>query len=524
MATRTVPKPQAEAKLREIGRRDLGLLSEILFDLEFWSLQQTVLSALSDTNATVAEPSAHAVGKTLPAAAAALSFYWTYPDSKVITISSNWKQMQKVLWGDIRTLAGRSSIPLGVRVLQGDMEAQDVSGNPNAPRHYMMGMSPQRQENIQGHHAAHVLIIADEATTIDAQIAEGIRSLRSSGDARLLLIFNPTTTKTWAYEECKKPRTRVFPVAAWDTPNFCHLTREEIEDRYGSRRSEEYWGNRLVRVESEPKGAALIGDWYLRDLLDSSKGPGSMTWENKVEGRFVEGRAEQLIHPSWIARAKTDVERMPGTRIFGVDLAAQAAENVIAYRDGNTLVGCQPYPAMNPKVWWVIVGRQAEGWHPQWVVFDSSGIGGGSWESAEKAVGEARLVPVRGEMDMPGGIYANLRSAYWWEFAEGLREGRVAIAVEDKEMEEQLCAMTYSVTDRGAIKMQSKNTLYDEGTRRLDRADAVVLAFGFDPPQMRAVRKVDEDEEDAELAEREEDEEADWLDFDVHPVLGTDDY
>lgn len=516
----------ADEKLRKIGRRDLGLLAEIMFDIELYSVQRAVLRALSEEGATVAEPSCHAAGKSFPAAAVALAFWWTYADEgcKVITISSHWQQMQKVLWGDIRSLARRSKIPLGARVLQGDMEVQDITDRPNAPSHYIVGMSPQRQENVQGHHAPHVLVIGDEATTIEAKIAEGIRSLRSSGDARLLLIFNPTETRTWAYEECKKPTTRVFPVAAWDTPHFSHMTYEEIREKYGTKRGEggdekgqEYWARRRVRREKVPKGASLIGDFYLTDLIASGKGPGHPTWENKVEARFVEGSENQMIYEAWLERAREEVEVRPGVRLMGVDLASRRAENVIVYREGNAGTGLEPYPAMNPKVFWEIVGQRADDWKPQWVVYDAGGLGGGVWESAEKAVGANRLIPVRGEQDLPGGLYANLRSAYWWEVAQALRDGRIALRIQDDELDKQLCSASYDVR-KGVVRVTPKGQMTQKD---LDRADAFVLAFGFDPPIVSARKVADDELEDAELAEEEE-----WDEWepDLHAVLDTDDW
>jgi hypothetical protein len=499
MTPKQAPTKSSLERLRELGRIDLGAWGESTFGTDeapvnLWSVQSHLAQQMSVPRATVASPSCHSSGKTFVAALIILGFWWTYPDSKVVIISSLWDQLLRCLWGDLRTLANRSQIDLGIRILAGEMAAYDTSDSPNAPNHYIIGQSPKREENIQGHHAPHVLIVVDEATALDPNIAEGIRSLRTSGDTRMLVIFNPSSVETWPYGVCQDEETVVVPITAWDTPNFSHLTREQIVERYGSKQPDEFWEARVPHSEPVPPGADLLSDTYLQSLIRSGKGPGHPTWENRVEARFLSAAMDQLIHLNSLTLSRT-IAHLPGPRTLGIDLASYSdAENTITYRQGNAAKALEAFPALNPKIFWNIVRDRVEDFEPRFVIYDADGPGAGSYETAERACGAERLIPIRGELAVPHGPYANYRSYLWWSVAEGLREGRIAIDFDDETLWNQLLSMTYSLP-KGIIRMATKEELKSgkgpraeaarrKGVKHLDRADGFVLAFAHDPPSV----------------------------------------
>ena len=62
------------------------------------------------------------------------------------------------------------------------------------PAHYAVGLSTNDPNRFQCYHAAHVLIIADEAQGILSAIWEAVEGIRAGGDVRVLVQGNPTVT------------------------------------------------------------------------------------------------------------------------------------------------------------------------------------------------------------------------------------------------------------------------------------------------------------------------------------------
>ena len=78
-------------------RRDPGAFCREALRFEPADYQLDVLEAVRD-NPRVAFRSGHGVGKTEMASAAVLWFLVCFPDSKVITTASVWRQVNEFLW------------------------------------------------------------------------------------------------------------------------------------------------------------------------------------------------------------------------------------------------------------------------------------------------------------------------------------------------------------------------------------------------------------------------------------------
>ena len=318
-------------RLQALGQIDLGAAVEAM-GFPLWSVQREIATATSQHRARVAVPSANASGKSFLAARLALAFYNTYTPgvpcntcngpcrgSKVVTTASKYEHLQHVFWTEMRAAYAQMiarGIPIPGRMGIGQSLILD-----DGPDHFIIGNSPKNAEAFQGYHAAHKLILGDEATSLDDEIQQGIVGLLASGDSRLLLIFNPTTPDTYAAMECRSPRTRVIKIDAWSTP---HFTGEDI-----------------------PPGANLITPDFLEELKDKGMGPGTYEWTTRVMADFWDAGQDALVALPWYDRAVGALASSEGTRVLGVDLAPYGdSENVIAFREGQVLRSITAHPAM----------------------------------------------------------------------------------------------------------------------------------------------------------------------------------
>lgn len=474
----------ARERLRTLGQADLGDWIEVATGRGLWSVQKRIATSLSRHRARVAVPSCNASGKTHLAGRLALAFYDSFQPgtpcvqcdgpcrgAKIITTSSKAEHLKDNLWGEIRMAWPEINARVGI---DGRLPPADTFIT-HKPNHFIIGQTADNAEGFQGYHAAHKLIIGDEATSVTDEVSQGITSLMSSGDTRLLLIFNPTTPDTYAARMSRADGVERIKITAYDTPYF---TGEEM-----------------------PFGANLITQQFLDDLISQGMGPGTYEWTTRVMADFWDMADDSLIADEWFARALKTPPAF-GTRQLGVDIAPYGtSENVIAMRDGNQLVSLQTFPAMRPDLFFESAVTDAiRRYDPDYLVYDADGVGAGAIGSAEKAGRnmrpDAQVIPFRGSSSSSL-AYNNTRSAWWWALRKRFEnEGLIAIAVEDAKLRKQLTDIRYSIM-AGKIRIETKAEMKKRGSQSPDRGDALMYAFAMseelpDPRNVRHDPMVDE--------------------------------
>jgi hypothetical protein len=93
-----------------------------------------------------------------------------------------------------------------------------------------VGLSTNNPNKFQSDHAAHVLIIADEAQGILGVIWEAVEGIRAGGDVRVLMRGNPTVTGGHYQDAFTRNRRiwKTFTISAFDTPNLEGVTLERL--------------------------------------------------------------------------------------------------------------------------------------------------------------------------------------------------------------------------------------------------------------------------------------------------------
>lgn len=505
-------------RLRLLGRVDLGDYIEIGTGEELWRKQKEVASAISVPHAQVAVASCNASGKTWLAARIALAFYDTYTPgspcdicggpcggSKVITTSSKKEHLKDNLWGEIRLAWPKLESRIG---MEGELYPA-ATGLVDTPDHYITGIVATQAEGFQGYHAAHILIIGDEATSVDDATATGITGLLASGDARLLLIFNPTDTTTYAYQKFSAPHVTSITISAFDTPHFTH--------------------------EHIPPGANLITPIFLEDLRQTGQGEGTYEWTTRVLGQFWDLAEDVLINGKWYEESRSGLLIPGGTRAIGIDLASYGtAESVIGYRDGNSLMRIDAHPAGRvDHFFYGPVVQACLNFAPHFVIYDADGVGAGAIGYAEALYKHlapgAQVIGFRGAKAIVDS-HTNARSMWYWQLRRQFESGIITVSVEDMKLKDQLTNIRYSIKE-GKIRVETKEEMRKRGMASPDRADAVMYAFAYagDLPIPVVKPKLDNEYEGLNLRDNSvsamwERDRARYDKPEVHPILGVEDW
>ncbi len=267
---------------RETGAIDPCNYIEEVFGVRIWSKQKEVVEAVRD-NPRTAVRSCHGVGKSFISAKIALEFLMTHPESIVVTTAPTMRQVQEILWKEIRVSHHKASLP-GI-LLKTKLELRDgwvafgfATKNPNA---------------FQGIHAEYVLCIFDEARGIDPMIWEAAEGILTGSKCRLLSIGNPTDMATNFGDEFRDPKVAKIHIGVFDSPNFTEfgITQEDIED--GS------WEGKINKELPYPQ---LVEPIWVAEKY-KKWGKKSAAYQSRVLGEFPTEGTDTLIPLAWVMAA-----------------------------------------------------------------------------------------------------------------------------------------------------------------------------------------------------------------------------
>ena len=112
---------RAVAAIMEASRRDPNFYVENVIGDRLWDKQQEVLRAIAK-NRIVTVASCHGIGKTHLAARAAHQFLNTYKNSYVVTTAPTFRQVEELLWRQIRAVHKKSAMARSGRLLKTMLE------------------------------------------------------------------------------------------------------------------------------------------------------------------------------------------------------------------------------------------------------------------------------------------------------------------------------------------------------------------------------------------------------------------
>ncbi|MBR0315966.1 MAG: hypothetical protein IJQ99_03795 [Synergistaceae bacterium] len=428
-----------------------------------WSTQYEILTAVRD-NPRTAVRSCHGIGKTFTAAMCILWFLYSHEKAIVLSTAPTWRQVEKLIWKEIRSAYREAIIPLGGSLAPKAPELHLIFNE-----WYAAGISTNEPERFQGFHEENILVVVDEAAGVNIEIFEAIEGILTSTGARLLLIGNPNSIGTPFYDAFTKPGFKTFHISAFDTPNFTEagITQDDIKN--GT------WKNKITEIKY-PK---LITPQWVADRY-ISWGENSAPYQVRVMGNFPQQGEDTLIPLAWIELAMQRWEDTPeGNPIqLGVDVAAYGSDStVIAERRGLKVMPLNVYTQKNTRETTGLVLNKAKEVNAKKISVDEIGIGRGVVDSlAEEGYRDVGVNVAERSSDPER--YHNMRAELWWNLRELLDPEKKPIALpDDDELLAELSSVKYKIDSRGAIQIESKEEMKKRLGRSPDRADAVVLAF-----------------------------------------------
>ena len=467
--TRTRKVPKYEIRAEDVKSRfkvklqDPEYFTSRILNKRLWPIQAEILRSVRDNERTAVR-SCHGIGKTFTAAMCILWFLYSHKKAIVLSTAPTWRQVEKLIWKEIRTAYREAIIPLGGTLFPKSPELHLIYDE-----WYAAGLSTNEPDRFQGFHEEHILVVVDEAAGVNVEIFEAIEGILTSSGARLLLIGNPTSIGTPFYDAFTKPGFYTFHVSAFDTPNFTEagITAEDIANDTWQEKSEEVPYPRLITP-------SWVSDRY------KAWGPESSPYQVRVMGNFPEQGEDTLIPLVWI---ELSMERWKDMREgqpvkLGVDVAAYGSDKtVIAVRKGDKLTELRVYSQKNTRETAGLVQQASREHGTVRISVDEIGIGRGVVDSLEEAGYEDVGINVA-EKSSDSERWHNLRAELWCKFRELLDPEKVGIGLPpDDELLAELASVKYKIDSRGAIQIEAKEDMKRRLGHSPDRADAVVLAF-----------------------------------------------
>lgn len=424
-----------------------------------WSGQEQIMNSVRDHFETCAR-SCHGIGKTYVGSRTALWFLNAFENSIVITTAPTFRQVEKMMWKEMRDAMNHSKVRLAGKMLK----------TPNLrvdEKWYAMGLSTKDPDAFQGFHAVHILIIADEASGIPEKIFDAIDGVTTSAHARILLLGNPTNPLGRFAKSFKDPTTGKIHISAWDTPNFTLNGIKNAEQLV------ELGDAGKLESMPVPYPYLITPMWAYRRA--KQWGINSPMWQSRVEGNFPED-ADDVLIPLWkVEAAMSEERRLTVTkdlekRRTGLDVARFGSDKtVFATRYGMWF---EPLVTTQKQSTTETFGKlKAMGLFPYYI--DDIGVGGGVTDQAADAKIPSYGINVQNSAKDKE-TFANLKSELAWKVREIIDDIYLPY---DEELLAQLSNIKFGYVN-GRIAVEQK----DETKKRThgqspDKADAVFLSF-----------------------------------------------
>ncbi len=438
--------------------------------------QEAICRAIVEPPHRVLCRAAHNVGKSFIAACLVNWWFDVHDKGIVLTTAPTARQVQSILWKEIRVLRGR----------RGGFPWPKICRLESGPEHWAEGFTSRDGTRFQGHHAESILIVFDEAEGIDSIFWEAAGPMLGGDHYAFLAIYNPTSQTSPTVEEERSGSYKVLTMSALEHPNIAaELAGQPVPFPAAIRleRLEEMlqrWSQPIPDGEQP-----LPGDVQLRDRWYR---PGPV-----AEARLLGRRPSLAFDSVWSEFAFDLVCRLNlpagGPLQIGCDVARFGDDDTCWHiRKGGVSLGHERVNGYST----VQTARRTElialeyatrfGLDSRQVIIavDDCGVGGGVTDLlradgfAVVGVNVATVAPDETE-------YPNLRSCLWFEFAETAAQGNVSFANLDEptrqQLRRELLAPKYCLDIRGRRVVEPKSDTKARLGYSPDAADALHLAY-----------------------------------------------
>ncbi len=479
-------------------KHELGIPTEIWPDdrpparwkegdaVPLWSKQREIIEALVKYR-KVAVKSGHGIGKSFCAGGVALYLAYVW-HATGLTTAPVFRQVKRILWGEIHYLYNKAINPLGGKLNQISLDLGD--------KWFIEGFATDKPEaNITGIHEENMFVIVDEAGGVKEEVFDALDAILTSKNSFVLYIGNPIVS-SGRFFDAFKPGSgfHTITVSCYDSPNI------------------RYQRNIYPKLTSHQWVADKEKRW----------GSNSALFKSRVEGEFPEENSDSLISLKYLNRALLKGEEDQDLRkvmSYGIDVARKGADSTVIgkrYASGfyevrdimnhaTTVEVCakmefiynQDNPGFKQSVQESsrirlqgLISSKREGdskeeesdvGFPQ-INVDDIGVGGGVTDVLEEDNYPVKGINVGESPDesLPDyELFLNKRAQYYWKLKEAFENEEVALI--DEETVFELSKIRAEYLRSGKIKIVDKELIKKElNGRSPDRAESIMLAWATD--------------------------------------------
>lgn len=456
--------------------------SREVLGISLWDKQVEILDAIRQ-NLRVAVKSGHKVGKSNTAAVIALWWFCSYPDARVVMSSVTDRQVNQILWREVKKMHSRSRSQLkpddaalqrdpGLTTcpIEGMPKGLARSGLKSEDFREIVGFTAREAEAVAGISGANLLYILDEASGIPDEIYEAIEGNRAAG-ARIVLFSNPTRKDGEFFEAFNSKRK------SDQNPTGYHCITISSEDTPNCK-----------------QGRAVIPGLAGRDWVEEKKvewGIDSALFAVRVRGEFATKEEGKILplHQIMSAVARHSLDDQTGELQIGIDPAGPGTagdESVFAVRRGQTILKLYPERGLTEEAHLTkllqIIAEHRKPRETCTVCIDREGpIGSKVWSILRDHNDHAgdnrfRLVAVRAsdKAQRQWKIYDRMRDELWANLALWIRDG--GSIPDDSKLAKELHCPSWNQHVTGRLKATDKREMHKQLHRSPDRADACALA------------------------------------------------
>ncbi len=490
----------------------VGFLTDVLGDAGApYSKQAQMLEAMVD-HRRVSVVGANGSGKDWAAGRAVLWWLETRPESKALTLGPTQRQVDEVVWQEMREAYAAAEGRLSGRMLKSAYRIDE--------RRFALGFSTNNALNIQGFHSEQLLVVVTEAHAMPQLQMDAIKRLQPD---RLLLVGNALSRDGEFYDShhAKRNLYHRIAISAFDTPNFTGedggrrgmITPEDVEEfaaDYG---------------EDHPLYAASVLAQF-PDTLDDS-----LIGREAVESAMERGEAEFVVpaeagtsqpgvggdcHSERSAapldchseRSAAEPRNLSGARpavdehsprdvstplnmtaprpdpnepvYMGVDVARFGFDkSVLCVRQGQRVLDVHSLGRIDTMRLVHEIMRTAAEMNVTAIFVDEGGVGGGVVDRLRELGAPVYGVHFGGGAQRPTRFF-NRRSEIFWELRRLFDLQLIAIP-RDEELAGQLLGLRYDISSSGQVRLEGKREMRKRGMPSPDKADALALAFLVPP-------------------------------------------
>ena len=207
----------------------VGFLTDVLGDAGApYSKQAEMLEAIVE-HRRVSVVGANGSGKDWAAGRAVLWWLETRPESKALTLGPTQRQVDEVVWQEMREAYAAAEGRLSGRMFRSAYRIDE--------QRFALGFSTNNALNIQGFHSDQLLVVVTEAHAMPQLQMDAIKRLQPN---RLLLVGNALSRDGEFYDShhAKRNLYHRMAISAFDTPNFTGedggrrgmITPEDVEE------------------------------------------------------------------------------------------------------------------------------------------------------------------------------------------------------------------------------------------------------------------------------------------------------